>query len=109
MGAIEAGAGGDADIGYDDAPIALIFADSDERRMRAGEEVWSMGGRVAVSMPVAGASERLAQQVSAAMVMVEVGADYGAPLERLLDRVEEAAQARRFTSIVSIPPALIDL
>lgn len=98
-----------ADIGYDDAPIALIFADSEERRLRAGEAVSAMGGRVAASMAVAGAPERLAEQVAAAMVLVEVGDAPGAPFERLLDRIEEAAEARRFTSVVSIPPALIDL
>ena len=97
------------DVAYDDAPIALIFADSDDRRMRAGEDVWSLGGRVAVSMPVIGAPERLADQVAASAVIVDIAADAGAPLEQLLDRIEEAAHARRFASVVTVPPALIDL
>jgi hypothetical protein len=97
------------DIEYDDAPIALIFSDSDERRIAAGEAIWAMGGRIAVSMPVSGAAERLADQVTAGAVIVDVAVDGGEPLERLLDQIEAGAQSRRFPSVVSIPPHLVDL
>jgi hypothetical protein len=97
------------DIEYDDAPIALIFSDSDDRRIATGEAIWAMGGRIAVSMPVSGAAERLANQVTAGAVIVDVAADGGEPLERLLDQIEAGAQSRRFPSVVSIPPNLVDL
>jgi len=103
------GATAPEDVEYDDAPIALIFSDSDDRRMAAGEAIWSMGGRIAVSMPLAGAAERLADQVAAGAVIVDVTADGGEPLERLLDQIEAGAQSRRFPSVVSIPPHLVDL
>jgi len=97
------------DIEYDDSPIALIFSDSDDRRIATGEAVWAMGGRIAVSMPVSGAAERLAHQVTAGAVIVDVAADSGEPLERLFDQIEAGAQSRRFPSVVSIPPDLVDL
>jgi hypothetical protein len=97
------------DIEYDDSPIALIFSDSDDRRIATGEAVWAMGGRIAVSMPVSGAAERLAHQVTAGAVIVDVAADSGEPLERLFDQIEAGARSRRFPSVVSIPPDLVDL
>lgn len=96
-------------VDYSDAPTVLIFADDDERRMVAGEAVWAMGGRVAASMPIAGAADRLTDQVAVDAVVVDVATDSGEALVRLLDEIEAAAVARRHKSVVTITPALIDL
>jgi hypothetical protein len=93
---------------YTGAPTALIFADSDEARMRAGEAVWAMGGRVAAAMPIAGAAGRLADQIALDAVIVDAD-EGGAPLEALLDTILGGAARRRHTSVVSVSPALIDL
>lgn len=96
------------DTGEYGAPTVLIFADSDERRARIGEAVWSLGGRVAVAMPIDGAAERLARQLAAGGVVVEVGDDPGPSLDALLDQIEVGARSHRHASVVTVPPSLID-
>lgn len=96
------------DADYTSAPTALIFADSDEGRMRAGEVVWAMGGRVAAAMPIAGAADRLADQIALDAVIVDAD-EGGAGLEALLDTIFSGAARRRHASVVSVPRALIDL
>ena len=96
-------------IEYRDLPAVLVLADSEAGMERARRSAESAGCRVSDAVGMEGAVERLDRQVAMDAVLVEVERDHGPDLDRLLDRLDAAARAERHGSVVSAPPALIDL
>ena len=96
-----------ADWGY--APAVLIFGDTEAGRAVASASVTETGGRVAASLALDQAVDRLDSQVSVDLVILDVTLDHGRLLDQLFRRVEEGAAERSFASIVVISPDLVDI
>jgi DNA-binding MarR family transcriptional regulator len=92
---------------YAGPPPVLVIASSDHCMGNAAAAVEAAGYRAAF-VTIDEAADRLAIQAAASAVWVEVDSDAGAPLDRLLDRVEAEAANGRFPAIVAAPAALID-
>ena len=92
---------------YAGPPPVLVIASSDHCMGNAAAAVEAAGYRAAF-VTIDEAADRLAIQAAASAVWVEVDSDAGAPLDRLLDRVEAEAASGRFPAIVAAPAALID-
>ncbi|WP_243444702.1 winged helix DNA-binding protein [Sphingosinicella humi] len=95
-------------IEYRDMPALLVLADSDAAGERARRSAERAGCRVAAVTPVDQALERLERQAALDAVFLDVERDHGATLDRLLERLEAAARAERFGSVISAPVELID-
>ena len=94
---------------YSDAPAVLVFGDSSGGRAAAGAAVRAAGGRVGAVLPIALAVERLDDQAALDAVVVDVTEDHGELLDRLLDRLDQAARTGRHASVVTLTPTLIDI
>lgn len=92
-----------------DDPTILIFGDSEAGIAAAREAALNHGGRVAATLPIAAAFDRLDSQIAVDLVIVDVSIDHGPALDRLFRRIEQGAASNRFTSIVSIAPELVDV
>jgi DNA-binding MarR family transcriptional regulator len=89
------------------APV-LIAADSETARARAARTVAASGLRIADSVGLAGASERIGLQVSASALWLELDADGGITMDALLAQVNADAAYGRYGTVVSAPVALLD-
>ena len=94
-------------VDYVGPPPVLVAASSDRALDKAAAAVEAVGLRLA-PVTIEEAADRLAIQAAAIAVWVEVDQDGGAPLDRLLDRVEAEAASGRFPAIAAAPAALID-
>lgn len=91
------------------APTILIFGDTDEGLAFAMDSAERQGGRVAAALPFAAAIDRLDSQISVDLVMLDVAADHGAVLDRLLRMIDGAAASGRFSGLVTVSPDLVDI
>jgi DNA-binding MarR family transcriptional regulator len=96
-------------IEFRDNPSVLVFADGKAAAARARRSAELAGCRVSDSVPIKGAAVRLERQAGLDLAFIEIEQDQGPDLEGLLDRLEEAAQAGRHSSVISAPLTLIDL
>jgi len=94
-------------VDYHGGPRLLLFGDSAAAIKRARRSAEQAGCSVAAAEPIDGAAERLDAQVHVDCVLVEAERESSA-LDRLLDRIEARARARRHCSVVSAPDELID-
>ena len=94
-------------IEYRANPAVLVLADepAGERWRRAAE---AAGCRVIDVVPIAAAGERLDRQVAADAVLLDCDDDRHDRLDGLLERLADAAGARRFGSVVATPMTLVD-
>lgn len=92
---------------YAGPPPILIAASSDEARARAILTAEAAGFRIA-SVPVEEAVDRLSKQAAASAIWVELDRDAGAPLDRLLERIEAESGRGSFPAIISAPSEMID-
>ena len=92
---------------YAGPPPVLVAASSDQALDNAAAAVEAAGLRLA-PVTIDEAADRLSVQAPASAVWVEVDADGGATLDRLLDRIEAEAASGRFPAVVAAPAALID-
>ena len=92
---------------YSGSPPVLVAASSSEARSRASATIEAAGFRVA-AVAIEEAVDRLSIQAATSAMWIELDSDGGAPLDRLLDRVEAEAASGRFPAIVAAPAALID-
>ena len=92
---------------YAGPPPVLVAASSDQALDHAATAVAAAGLRLA-TVTIDEAADRLSIQAAASAVWVEVDEDGGAPLDRLLDRIEAEAASGRFSVVVAAPAALID-
>jgi DNA-binding MarR family transcriptional regulator len=95
-------------IEYDDIPAVLVLADSAAGIARMRSLAERVGCRVSDAVGIQGSAERLDRQVATDAVLVDIEEDQGVELDRLLERIESAAHAGRFGSVVSAPLALVD-
>lgn len=92
---------------YAGLPPVLIAASSDEARSRA-MMIAEAGGFRTVAVAIEEAVDRLDLQAAASVIWVEVDRDPGAPLDRLLERVEAEAAASHLPAVICSPLPLID-
>ena len=92
--------------GFDPPPI-LIAGDSDDALERAARTE-ACGHRISDRVRIEVAPERIERQIAASALWVELEADRGAPMDRLLDQVNWEASVGRYRAIVAAPSALID-
>ena len=95
---------------WDDAPTVLILGDSEEGLAMASEAAIANGARIVGALPLDQGVARLDSQIAVDLVLVDISGDLDPLLDPLLQRVEEGARARRFSSIVTVAqPAMVDL
>ena len=93
--------------GFDPPPI-LIAGDSDSALDRATRTIIASGLRIADRVRIETAPERIDRQVSASALWVELEADGGTPMDRLLEQVKRDSGEGRYAAIVAAPADLID-
>ena len=91
-----------------DPPPILIAGDGDAAFERASRTILASGFRIADAVELEEAPQRIDRQISASALWVELEADGGAPMDRLLDRVNRDAGDGRYAAIVAAPAGLID-
>ena len=94
-------------VDYAGPPPVLVAASSDRALDNAAAAVEAAGLRLA-PVTIDEAADRIAIQAAASAIWVEVDEDGGAPLDRLLDRIEAEAAIGRVPAVVAAPAALID-
>lgn len=90
------------------APIALVFSDSASGGSAAANAVLAAGGRLAASLDISAARERLLAQIGLDAIMIDLTRDHGASLDGLLDQVDAMAIHDDVPTIISMTPDLID-
>jgi hypothetical protein len=93
--------------GFDPPPI-LIAGDSAEALDRAARTIEASGLRIADRVGIEAAPERLERQAAASALWIELEADCGAPMDRLLDQVNQDVGAARYPAVIAAPSALLD-
>lgn len=93
---------------YEAIPGALIFSDSEAGGRAASDAVLAAGGRIAARLGLQDAIERLNRQAAIDVVMVELSADHGPLMDRLLDLLGYIAARDNRPVVIAAPFALID-
>jgi DNA-binding MarR family transcriptional regulator len=96
-----------ATVRYDARPHALVFSDDAGRRERLARIASAHGAGAVTMLPLAQAEARLSWQVSG-LILLDVAADGGAALDRLLDQVDAAARSGS-TAVLIAGEAMIDI
>ena len=99
---------GRADVTYSDQPPILVAASSEAASARARATVELGDWRVAASMPIESARERVERQVAASALWLELDSDGGGAMDQLLDQVSSDVAAGRYAAVVSGNGALVD-
>jgi DNA-binding MarR family transcriptional regulator len=97
----------DSHSGFDRPPI-LIAGDSADALDRAVRTIEASGLRVADKVGLKEAPERINRQIAASALWIELEADSGAPMDRLLDHVNRDLAHGRYPAIVAAPSELLD-
>jgi hypothetical protein len=95
--------------GWTVAPCMLLIADSDEGGVLLAGHAARAGGRIAATLPIERAIERLDQQISLDLLLLDVGCDHGALLDALLARVDRDVASGRYAAVVMVDSALLDI
>ena len=95
-----------------DPPPILIAADSEAGEARALGTVTMAGFRVADSVSLAGARDRIDRQGAASALWIELDADAdagaGAAIDGLLDHVSADVAQGRYSAIIAAPASMVD-
>jgi DNA-binding MarR family transcriptional regulator len=97
-----------SDLSYADEAPVLIGASSEAARIRAVRTVEAAGRRIADCVSIEAAQERIARQVAAAAVWIELDEDCGGAMDALLTEVSSDVAAGRYAAVVSSTAALVD-
>jgi hypothetical protein len=97
----------DSHSGFDRPPI-LIAGDSADALDRAVRTIEASGLRVADKVGLKEAPERINRQIATSALWIELEADSGAPMDRLLDHVNRDLAHGRYPAIVAAPSELLD-
>jgi hypothetical protein len=89
------------------APV-LIAGSNPAALDRAARTIAAAGLRIADRIAVAEAPHRIARQVAASAVWLELDGDEGEALDRLLDLMAREAEDGRYAAVVAAPPAMVD-
>lgn len=90
-------------------PVILVFADTEEGATAASRSVKAADGRIAASVDIDTATQRLDDQVAVDLVLLDIVDDHGPTLDALLDRLAEGAGRRDYMVLIVIPPVLVDI
>lgn len=101
--------GNQANLTYSDEPPILIAASSDAAAARAERTIAGHGGRIAASLSMENAPERIERQGRVRAVWIEVDCDCGRPMDALLSQVNRDVADGRYPAIISTTPELLDL
>ena len=93
--------------GFDRPPI-LIAGDSTAALQRAARTVEACGLRIADTVSLEAAPERIDRQAAASALWIELEGDRGPLLDRLLEHVNRDVAHGRYPAIVAAPSTLID-
>jgi DNA-binding MarR family transcriptional regulator len=96
------------DLSYSDQPPVLIAASSDTALARALRSIECSGARVAATLSVANAMERIDRQVSASALWIELDEDGGRSMDELLTSVSRDVSHGRFAAVVSTSARFLD-
>jgi hypothetical protein len=91
-----------------DPPPILIATDSESGKARAVGTVTMAGFRVADSVGIEGARERIERQGAASALWIELDADAGATTDGLLDHVAADVAHGRYAAVVAAPASMVD-
>lgn len=91
-----------------DRPPVLIAASNASAMHRAACTIEAAGLRIADRLAIADAPQRIARQVSASAVWLELDGDEGEAMDRLLDLMAREAEDGRYAAVVAAPPELMD-
>ena len=94
-------------IGFERPPI-LVAGDGPTALDRATRTVEACGVRIAATVGLEQASERIDLQASASALWIELDRDRGPVMDRLLDHVNRDAGHGRYRAIVAAPADLLD-
>lgn len=97
-----------ADLSYSDKPPVLIGASSEPALQRAVQTVEASGWRIADTVPIEAARERIERQISASAVWIELDRDCGGAMDGLLSEISSDVAAGRYAAVVSTTAALLD-
>ncbi len=97
-----------ADLDYSDKPPVLVCASSETALNRATRTIEDFGWRIGDAVRLEAAAERIAQQVSATAVWLELDRDGGTPMDQLLSQVSDDVAAGRYGAVVSGTAPLLD-
>jgi hypothetical protein len=96
------------DLSYSDAAPMLLAASSDLAMIRAERSVVAAGLRIGGRMPIDGAAERIAQQISTSALWIELDCDRGLAMDELLAQVSRDVADGRYAAVVSATAELLD-
>ena len=96
------------DLSYSDKPPILLIGDSDAALARTVALIEGAGLRIADTVPVSAALERLRRQAAASGVWIELDGEFGSGVQSLLDEVNGSVADGRYAAIVSTTSGLID-
>ena len=96
-------------VEYGDSRAVLVLADSEAGLGEGRRSAERAGFRISGAVPFADGIERLDRQAAVDAVWLGLEQDHGPALDRMLDRLYAEAHADRYGSVVSAPPALIDI
>ena len=97
-----------SDLSYSHAAPVLVTGSSEEALGRASRFVEATGARVGARVPVELAASRVASQVSAFAVWVEIDQDCGHPLDELIAHINRDVSDGRYAAVVSVRSELVD-
>ncbi len=99
-----------ATVAYDRSAPALLFGSDRRRRARAEQALSAFGIRLAGSVPLEEAGDRLERQVALGLSWLELGEeDANSVLDDTLVRLNEMAEERGTLVIASAPIELVDM
>src|SRR3982751_5078831 len=93
---------------YSDQSPVLVAADGAAALDKARRTVLASGLRMGEAVDIAEAPARIERQAAASALWIELGGAFGAPLERLLERVCEDVGHGRYSAIIAARAELID-
>ena len=97
-----------SDLSYSRAAPILVTGSSEEALDQAARFVEATGARVGARVPVELAAGRVASQLSASAVWLEIDRDCGAPLDELIAQINRDVGDGRYAAVVSVRAELVD-
>ena len=89
-------------------PPVLVAGSNSRACDRAVRTIEAAGLRVADTVSLNDAAERIARQVAASAVWIEIDGDVPPDFSRLFDQVRSGVESARYAAILSVPVAQID-
>lgn len=96
------------DLTYSDAPPVLIGATSETALVRAIGTIQAAGCRIADTVALDRAAERIDRQIAASTVWLEIDRDCGPAMDEVLAQISSDVGDGRYSAVVSSSAELID-